>query len=289
MGATVFDATPDPAGAMIYVTGLDPTLGPGVLSVSATAATPATPTTVQAGAPFVAPFGISISTDGTTLYVADLGADSANPDPTGTNDTGQIFSLPVAGGAPTAITGANGYRPRSVQVVANGSADDLYFTGTDPTNGKAGVFMVAAAGGSVTTVLEGAPFVEPSGVAVATDGSVYVLDSLTAHTGAATILKVSGTPAAASTVTTANAGYPGGIALLCDGSSLLASTLDPAKYTDVVLEINTTTPTMTTPLTTGVSGLYEAAGIHRAAKANIFAFVDSGSTGPMTGQVFVVK
>ena len=164
-GATVFDATPDPTGKTIYVTGVDATKGTGVLSVPADGSAMA-PTTIAAGAPFVAPFGISTSTDGKTLYIADPGAD-------GGNDAGQLFRLSSTGGAPVAIAGADDYRPRSVDVVDEGGADTIYFTGQDRANGKVGVFKIPAAGGAVTVVIEGAPFVEPGGLAVAADGTIY--------------------------------------------------------------------------------------------------------------------
>jgi hypothetical protein len=281
-GVTMFDATPDPKGKTVFITGVDATGNSGVLSVPADGSNMA-PATVQTGAPFVAPFGIATSTDGMTLYVADPGAD-------GGNDAGQIFSLPAAGGtAPTAVMGPTDYRPRSLDVAEKGGADTIFFTGTDKANGKIGVFSVPAAGGSVTPVLEGAPFVEPSGIAVAADGTIYVSDALSPGTGQAAIIKID-TTNTATTLTTVAVGYPGGVGVLLDGTSVLASTTDPAKYTDIVLQIDAATPTMTTPLTTGiVAGSTEAAGLHRSQKLNTFAFVDGGSTGPMSGAVYVVK
>src|SRR5262245_15844848 len=69
----LFDATPSADGNVLYFTGMGPE-GPGVFSVAATGGPIGK---VAVGDPFRAPFGIGLSTNGRTLYVADVGAESA--------------------------------------------------------------------------------------------------------------------------------------------------------------------------------------------------------------------
>jgi sugar lactone lactonase YvrE len=300
-----FDATPDPTGATLYFTGLANAAGAaplaGVYTASATG-TGATPTAVQAGAPYVSPWGISTSTDGTKLYVADPGADitlDANGNQiAGGTDFGAILVQPTAGGAPTQLAGSAGYDPRGVEVLAASGADVVYFTGRNPTTGKVGVYSLPAAGGTVTTILEGAPFGEPSGVAIGADGTVYVADAL----GPGGLGQIVTIAKAATTGTQLvgglRLGYPSGIALSLDGKALLVSTLDPVKSTDIILQIDIATPATTTAITTNITTNFEAAGLHRARTVDVFAFADgtAGAVGPsgttaavLGGAVFTVK
>src|SRR5215471_11382430 len=70
---TAFDATPSPDGKTLYFTAVDPkTHLPGVYQAPSDGSHLAG-STVRAGAPFAAPFGIAISTNGNELYVADSG------------------------------------------------------------------------------------------------------------------------------------------------------------------------------------------------------------------------
>src|SRR5437867_1444418 len=95
MVSTPLDATPDPDGKIIYFTAISPIDGPGVFSVPATGGAV---TKVFAGDPFVSPFGIAITGDGKTLYIADSGAQNAS-------DLGSVWVVPVGGGMPTALSG----------------------------------------------------------------------------------------------------------------------------------------------------------------------------------------
>ncbi len=301
--ASPFDATPDPAGTKLYFTGLSNT---GTLAGVYTAPADGsvmTPTAVLAGAPYVSPWGISTSTDGTKLYVADPGADitlDANGNQiAGGSDSGVIFVQLVSGGAPTPLMGSAGFDPRGVEVIAQGGSDVVYFTGRNPTTGKVGVYTLPAAGAATpATVLEGAPLVEPSGVAIAGDGTVYVADA----TGPGQQGQVVSIAKAATTGTQVlggiRIGYPAGIALSLDGT-LLVSALDPVKASDVILELD---PTQTTPtvtqITMNITANFEAAGLHRARTADVVAFADgtAGAVGPsgttaavLGGAVYTVK
>lgn len=271
-----FDAVPSPDGSKVYFTGVN-AKGPGVFT---SAATGGTVTEIAAGAPFVAPFGIDISVDGTKLYVADAAAG------TGTNDRGEIFSVAAAGGSPAAVNGPTGYAPRGTALVVEGGAETLYFTGTSTVDGKAGLFKVPAAGGTVSAVYKGPPLRDPSGIAVTSNTlDAYVLDLVSATSGAATVYKVSGgTPSVL--LGEVGVGYPAGIALSRDDSTLYVSGLDPVTRTDVVYAVNLATQ-VRTALTAGINTFFEPAGLHRARNADVFAWADSLANS--TGTVFVLS
>lgn len=286
---SAFDATPDSEGETIYFTGVDPNGNAGVFkkTICPTAGAVAA---VYTGGVFEAPFSIAISSDDTTLFVADLSAAASATDIT--QDNGVLFSLPAAGGtAPTILVGS--VSPRSVAVVQQGKSDVVYFTGIDKTNLLPGVFSVPAAGGAVTTVGEGPPFDDPGGIVVTANGDVYVLDTSGSPSRFATIIKVaSGSTSPVPFVTNLQVGYPAGFAGLMDDSQFLISGMTfPGAESDALirLDVSTMTPTYDT---TGIATYSEAAGLHRARNADVFAWADTkatpaGMTG--TGTVFVVK
>jgi sugar lactone lactonase YvrE len=276
---SAFDATPDPDGVELYFTGIDPVKGAGVFKAKADGSDPAA-VEVHAGDPFVSPFGITIGTDGKQLYVADPGAESAN-------DHGQIFVLPIGGGAPAALAGTADFLPRSVEIGQENGKDLLFFTGTDPADGKPGVFKISISGGTALTVSKDALFRDPSGIVVAKNGDVYVVDTQAAASGHASVLKVTSNGAAQEVIGELRVGYPPGIALTLDEKSLLVSGLDPLTLNDVLINFDMTDKTQT--LLNDVIGSYsESAGLHRAKNKNLFAWADS-SAGPKGGKVFVVK
>jgi len=268
-----FDATPDLTGENIYFTGVG-TNGPSVFKVAAGGA--ADPVDiVTPPTPFAGPFGIAISSDGKTLYVADPAASVAS-------DTGAIYSLGIAGGTPTILGGTEGYVPRGLEV--NGT--DIYFSGNDKADGAPGLFKIPASGGAVTVVAKGAPFNDPSGVAVTKSGDAYVLDTVAAASRLALVIKVSGTTAS-TFVSDLGVGYPGGIALSQDESAILVSGIDPLKGTDAVYRIViSASPTIAT-FTTGIDKYGDSAGLHRAKNADIYAWADGLAGG--NGTVFVLS
>jgi len=52
------------------------------------------------------------------------------------------------------------------------------------------------AGGTVTTVAKGAPFADPSGLAVSSHGDAFIADTLATDLGHAQLLKLSAAPPA---------------------------------------------------------------------------------------------
>ncbi len=282
--ARPLDATPDPDGETIYFTALDPMKGSGVYKVPAKGGAS---TAVFVGAPFVAPFGIAIGSDGAQLYVADIGSSSG---PTDAEDAGQIFVLPVAGGNPTSLNGTAMTKPRSLEVINQNGSDTLYFTGRDNT-GALGVFKMAASGGNPAAVAAGSPFIDPSGVTVANNGDVYVADLLPASAQQAVIYKIAAgqnTPTAF--VPNVAVGYPVGLTLNKDNTKLFISALDPSTRRDAVIVVDLATNNQmfyTGNGTIDFTAFEEPAGLHRAKDADIFGWADS-KAGTL-GTVFTIN
>lgn len=271
------DATPNAAGDTVFFTAMAPSGEAGVFTVN-TAGGNLGPHFV--GEPFSAPLGIASSTDGATLYVADTGTSAEAP----ARDTGAIITLSTTSGAtPSVVEGTRGYAPRSVVVLDDGGTDVVYFTGRDRQTGAPGVFSMTA--GAVTSVASGGAFVDPSGIAVAAFGDVYVADTTAAANGRGRILLVSGG-------TTApfgpelDVGYPFGIALSLDGSTLFATGLDPVTRKDVVYMIDIANGTVTT-FTAGIDTFSEPAGIHRSPQTSTYAWADGRAGG--AGSVFTLS
>jgi hypothetical protein len=273
-----FDAVPTSDGTKVFFTAEATGATPG-LTVFSTAATGGTPTALTTpGDPFAAPVAIALSSDDNTVYVADP-AGAGTP-----NDQGAIFSVPATGGTPSIVGGTQDYAPRGLVVVSGTTTDTLYFSGTDPANGEAGVFKVSAGGGTASAILEGAPLIDPSGLAVTAGGTVYVLDT-DSGSGTAQLFSIA---SGVATVVLAGlrVGYPAGIALSGDESALLISALDPVARTDEVIRLDLSTGNVTTD-STGIDTFVEPAGLHRSSKAGVYAWADSLANSG--GTVFVLS
>jgi hypothetical protein len=269
-----FDAVLDSSGATVYFTALAAT-GPTIFSAAASGSAAAAPTDLAVTG-LAGPLGLAISSDNAKLFAADV----VFEDPA-TGALGQIVSVPASGGAATPVSGTPGYAPIGLTAVGSGGDDTLYFTGTDPTNGKPGVFSVAASGGTPAAVAEGAPFLTPSGIAVDTNGTVYVVDQssvIAVSGGAATVL--------ASGFAT---GYPGGVAFSADGSSLYVSSADPATGNDAVAVVALTPGQAVTYQLGGATGPFngfsDPAGLHGIGTSS--SFVDATASG--SGAIYVIQ
>jgi DNA-binding beta-propeller fold protein YncE len=149
---------------------------------------------------------------------------------------------------------------------------------------------VAAAGGTVTVIAEGAPFNEPAGIAVTAAGDIYVIDTSGSASGLGNIIVVTGNTAT-EYIPNLQFGYPAGLALLADDSMLLGSGMDNAAQSNILYQVTVATKAVNNN-TSVVGAFAEAAGLHRAHNTNVFAWADtkatpSGMTG--TGTVFVIK
>jgi sugar lactone lactonase YvrE len=194
--------------------------------------------------------------------------------------------VPAAGGTPTVLSGTADHAPRGLALVKEEGVDQIYFTGRNPADGEPGVFKVAASGGTVQGLVKGAPFSDPNGIAVTRDGTLYIVDTaagdLTA--GSAQVIKV-----ADNTATVFHeglkVGFPAGIALSQDDSTALISAMDPVRGTDVVVRLNLA-ENKEELFNTGIEAFEEAAGLHRAANAEVYAWCDSTANG--SGTVYVL-
>jgi hypothetical protein len=239
------------------------------------------PTVLYAGDAIVNPFDIDASIDQKTLYVADPAA--------GADGSGAILTLPVAGGTPAEI--AVGYQPRSVTVAAD---DGIYFSGVDPTSGDPGVFH--AKGGVVTTVFAGAPFVDPSGVALSKDGRVLVADTRLFDAARSGTGKPLGSEAGIIAVKDGKAsvfatgfatGYPAGIALSTDETKLIVSGEGPDR-SDTVYLVDVADPTAPAQIVQDEFSKFQdsSAGLKRAHDTNTFVWASLSAKG---GTVYRIR
>jgi sugar lactone lactonase YvrE len=280
---TPVDATPSPDGKDVYFIAsskLPDEDNIGVIQTAAiykVSAAGGAITKLFQGEPLVAPFNISISNDGQTLYIADVGAVTSED-----RADGRVYSMGVGGGSPSPLSGTDGLAPGGLDVMG----DSLYITGRK--DGKAGVFKTGFAGGAVTPVAVGEAFSDPSGVAVARSGEIYVVDTGSATHSAAMASVVKVTPDGKTTVVMdgLSVGHPAGIALSNDEKTIFVSGFDSGKGTDVVFTIDAASRTVGR-ITDGIGEFNESAGLHRARNADVMAWADSRANG--TGTVYVLR
>lgn len=261
--AKAFDAAPDESGENVFFTaiGVD---GGALYRVSAEGGST---TELAVSGSFVAPVSLAVGGDG-MIYVADPAAETGTDE-----DAGRLYAIPAAGGAPAPMASGEGKRPRGVAYAAG----SVWFTGVD-TDGAPAVFRDG------TAVAKGAPMVEPQGIAVTRDGSLaFVIDVQDGEL--ASVIEVDGAsmqPIASGI----RVGYPTGIALSNDESALLVSAYAPDGESDAVVRIDRMTGALTYE-TAGIESFNEPAGIHRAAKADVYAWADTRANS--TGTVFLLK
>lgn len=267
-----FDATPDPEGKNVYFTALT---AEGVPAVLATSAEGGAPRILHQGAPLSSPFSIAISEDGKTLYVADGSAENGAEG----EEDGAVFTLSTEGGAPTVLGGTAGKNPRGIEV----RGDSVYFTGK--FEGKAAVYRTGLGGGEPEALLAGEPLREPSGIAITFAGKVYVVDAYADGASRAAVLAIE--DGKATIVRDGFAvGHPAGLATVSDDSALLLSGLDVQKQTDIVARIPLGGGEPKT-FTDVIGEFTESAGLHRAKRADVFAWADSRAG--ETGTVYVLR
>jgi len=291
------DATPSPDGKDVYfiafsshmdADGLKMERTPAIYKTSS--APGAAPQKLFEGAPLNSPFGITISDDGQTLFIADSSSDGAIVDPNvdppvdgPDRSDGRVFSMSASGGTPTALAGTENIVPAGLEAMGA----SLFVTGRK--DGVPGLYKTGIGGGAVSAVASGAPFVDPGGVAVTRDGVAYVVDtgSSTLSTQAlASVVKVTADGKTEVIRDGLAVGHPAGIALVNDESAILVSALDSATGTDRVFRISLGDRSVT-QLSDKIGDFYESAGLHRARNAEVFAWADSHAN--KTGTVYVLK
>jgi len=268
------DATPSPDGQRVYYVGLRrDSAGEDVPGVFAVNAAGGDIQTLTLGEQLGYPVGVATSLDGSQLFVADRLA--------GQRGDGAVFALAAGGGAPSVLSGTQDYRPAGLTVQREQDRETLYFTGYEPTSGAPGVFATSSAGGAVRALIQGDPLHDPGGIAVASDGSAYIVDQ---DDFGARVLQVQD-GRAEPVVTQLGVGFPAGIALTRDDSTLLVSGVDPATRRDVLYVVDLSKRTLAR-FTQTVGQFSEAAGLHRAHESDVFAWADSRAD--QSGTVYVV-
>ena len=263
---TPFDATPDPDGEHVYFIAVAGEEHETAALWKADGAL----TMLADG--FATPMNVLTSFDGATIFVADAGAELDDDEGDDETPSGVVWTVPAEGGDKAAIESTRAYEPRGLAMADEAGEAVLYFTGVDPADGEPGVFQVLPAGGAVAVKAKGAPFVEPSGIAVDSAGQVYVADVF-GEDGFGTILRVAD-DAAETFVAPIAVGYPAGIALSESDMFLLVSGLDPVEGTAVVYRIDVTDG-MVERFDAGISQNTESAGVHRAHNTDRFAWANA--------------
>jgi DNA-binding beta-propeller fold protein YncE len=259
-GNAPLDAVPDPTGQTIYFTTNGPA-GPGVFGVPAVGGPVQT---IAQGGALGNPVGLVVGPDGKRLYVAD---------------GGRILVVKVGGGGGVSVlAGSRGTHARGLEVQADGATQRIVFTGSDPANGKPGVFALGLHGATRPRVLaEGGRLRAPQGVAIARRGAIYVTDRGAGGLQDGRVLKLA-YGRVAQIAGGIRLGDPAGVALVADGSRLLVSSLAASAGTAQVEIVNTST------LATGIfddtiGANTGAGGLHRGLRTTVMAWADVSRSG----------
>ena len=170
--ASAIAAAPD--GSEFYFAAYDASGAPGIFVVDLAGEV----RPLHVGAPLAYPSDVTVTCDGSTLLVSDIGG-ASNIDATqafeeGTDEfLGGIFSLSVEGGDPQpfAATGV----ARAAGVIVSVDCEYLYISGYTE-DGTAAVFTAPVEGGATTVLHQGAPLVAPTGIHVDADDVAWVMD-----------------------------------------------------------------------------------------------------------------
>ena len=266
------DAAPSPDGSVVYYL-TDGDRGPALLRVAALEGSPST--AIVEGAPLVKPTGIGVATDSSHVFVADQQAlqDSVAGAsggilvvPTGTNPAG------LAPATATLLAGTEGRSPRGLDVFGQSGSDVVWFTGTDHTDGTPGLFRVAATGGEVVTVAEGAPFVSPDSVVVTARGVAYVTDQGGGQ-GKGRVFRVSDGEVIP-VLSDLRLGAPAGVTIANDDATLLVSSVDPSSGSDQVLFLDLASGDTVAATKVVGANMNSSGGLHKAHAAPVLAWSD---------------
>jgi sugar lactone lactonase YvrE len=265
------DATPSPNGCDLYFTAMTPEGTPAVFRQTGSSGDKASaPARIDQGDLLTSPFSITTSSDGKTIFVADIGA-SVDEE----NDGGRVWRLSSEGGTPEAIGEADGLAVRSLTLHKDKAGDMLYFAATGAQG--PGVYRMPAGGGAVEAVAAGEAFADPVGVAVSDRGEIFALDT-GLDEGTGTILRVSN-GRAETVAAVEDVGFPAGITVASDGSAVMISTKGAAVRHDLQTGEQA-------KFQEGIADFIEPAGLHRAVGSEVYAWVDSLANGQ--GTLFLI-
>jgi sugar lactone lactonase YvrE len=226
---------------------------------------------VTQGGSLTKPTGIGVAPDGLRLYLADQQAQSnAAPGAVGAILTVSAMGMPEP---LTTLPGTRGRSPRALDV----GSDVIYFTGTDPANNEPGLFQVPLAGGTVSTVAEGAPITSPDSVVVTAEGVAYITDQ-GAGPGQGKVFRVSGgnvTPVLANL----RLGAPAGLTLINNDTTLLVSSIDATSGSDQLLYLDLATGKTAAATKVIGANMNSSGGLHRAFHASVLAWADVSRSG----------
>ncbi|MET0596169.1 MAG: hypothetical protein ABW133_25965 [Polyangiaceae bacterium] len=238
------------------------------------------PRVLYAGDKLVSPFDIEASVDGKTLYIADVAG--------GAQGRGALLALSPNGGEPTEVLSGNA--PRGVTV---DDRDRVYFTGIDEASGEPGVFVLT--GSTASPLHVGAPFVDPSGIAIFKDGRVLVSDTRLFDGNAGGATKIASEAGivlvqdgqASIFATGFVTGYPAGIALTTDEKSLIISGQGRDR-SDTVYIVDVANPKAPLTVVTDKFSAYQdsSAGLKRAHDSNKFVWASLAANG---GTVYLIE
>jgi DNA-binding beta-propeller fold protein YncE len=249
--STALDASPDPAGKVIYYT----TGGqsPAIFSVPANGG--ARHEILGRGRLLRQPAGLAVSNDAKRLYVADTQA-------------GHILVVPVNGAKPHVLRGSAGSSPRGLELQTRAGKDYVVYSGT-ARDGKPAVLRIRTLGAArPAVVVKGGALRSPDGVAISRSGAIFVTD----HGLGGRALKIVGSHV--STVAgDVKLGDPAGIALTLDETRLLVSSLHKAKGTAQVVVVELATGATST-FDDVIGSNRSAGGLHRARAAAPMGWAD---------------
>lgn len=233
----------------------------------------AKPSVLYSGDALVNPLDLAVSLDGETIYIADPAG--------GPDGSGAVSSLSSRGGEPALVLA--GYGPRAITVADDGR---VFSSGVSAESGRPSVFELQS--GAAVSVFEGAPLVDPSGIAVQADGTLLVADTrlfdgsadVSSEAGIVRIRNGQASVFASGFAT----GYPAGIALTQDEKTLIVSGEGPDR-SDTVFLVDMSNPAAPpTPVTADFSRYQDAsAGLKRAHDSNTFIWASLAANG---GTVF---
>lgn len=266
------DATINADGTTIYFTALGDQ-GNGVFSVPAAGGAE---TILAAGVPFVTPQGLDISSNDDALYVADAEA----------SGSGQIYVVRLADGSVKPVAGTEGTAPRGVEIFTEDGEDVVYFSGVDLNDGQPALMKVVASGGTLVTVAKGAPLVDPVGMALTRDGTLYVVDRAASGNGLGSVFRIQDGEIKVIADQVRTGEFPG-TALTLDESALLVSALDRNRDSAQVLVVELATGNRMI-VNKVIAANKGAGGLHRSQGQNTFAWADSTS-GSSGGRVYRVR